>query len=260
MPATSSTHYYDDEEFDYRDYWHGREYEHQAELIALERCWQHIGQINRIIDIGGGYGRLTPHYLPQAKFCILSEPAMKHLALAQRHFLGEPRLHYVANVGEHLSYQANSFDVALMIRVSHHYQDLQPPIAEISRILKPGGWVILEVSNKIHCLATLKHLRLGLSKFRQSLESIDRRKPHNRRDTVVPFTNHHPKQVSQILRQNQLMPHQYLSVSNFRHSIIKKLIPLSLLLSLEKLVQPIASAAWWGPSIIILARKAYKKA
>ena len=57
--------------FDYPSYWEGREYEHNSELIALRRLISLIPKIDTLLEIGAGFGRLTPEYLYRAKRIIL---------------------------------------------------------------------------------------------------------------------------------------------------------------------------------------------
>jgi len=50
---------YNDPNFDYTQYWIGREYENASEEIAIRRLLKNR-HFKNAIDIGGGYGRLCP--------------------------------------------------------------------------------------------------------------------------------------------------------------------------------------------------------
>jgi ubiquinone/menaquinone biosynthesis C-methylase UbiE len=69
--------------YDYPSYWIGRDYEHRSEVIAIEGFLKSIPKINRVLDIGAGFGRLTKTYLFRSKKVILSDPSSKLLKIAR---------------------------------------------------------------------------------------------------------------------------------------------------------------------------------
>lgn len=84
MAATRNNYfcYYDDSKFEYRDYWHGRKYENDSEIIALKRFFSKIDKSVKLsklslLDIGAGFGRLASFYLPKVKSAVLLEPSKK---------------------------------------------------------------------------------------------------------------------------------------------------------------------------------------
>ena len=94
-------------------------------------------------------------------------------------------------------------------------------------------------------------------KFKKiSEDPIDIRTRGNRNSEAIPFVNHNPKTVIKELAHNGLKVEKILSVSNLRNSAIKKLVPTSVLLSVEKVSQPILSKSFFGPSIFLLVKKA----
>ena len=79
--------FYDGPAHDYLGYWKGRDYEHEAERIAIDRLLsgQHF---THAVDVGGGYGRITA-LLPQyADHVTLAEPSKVQLDKAAK-YLGE---------------------------------------------------------------------------------------------------------------------------------------------------------------------------
>ncbi|MCJ7829513.1 hypothetical protein MUP50_00265, partial [Patescibacteria group bacterium] len=74
---------------------------------------------------------------------------------------------------------------------------------------------------------------------------------------TVPFYNYHPNQIKTLLLSNEFKIIKCLSVSNFRHSWLKKISPLPLLLFFESCIQIINSKLsilnYHGPSIFVLA-------
>ena len=62
---------------DYSSYWQNREYEREAEKIALEKLFSRIPgkEQKTILEIGGGFGRLAAIYAPFFKDVIFLEPS-----------------------------------------------------------------------------------------------------------------------------------------------------------------------------------------
>lgn len=243
MPAT-----YDS--YNYPSYWQGREYEHQAEAIALKRLLAKIAPKNLLVDIGSGFGRLTKVYASSFDHCYLVDPSAKLIRLAKKMLQDYKNIYFQKGKAEKLPLPDEKFDLAISIRVAHHLPDLEKPIKEIQRILKPGGFLILEFANKIH----------GKSLFRaalgRKLNFFTSHLPEERsKDEKMPFFNYHPSHIKSLLLANQFTLLKILSVSNFRNPIFKRLIPQKVLLLLEALFQPLLASLSFGPSIFILAQK-----
>jgi len=77
---------------------------------------------------------------------------------------------------------------------------------------------------------------------------------------ATPFFNYHPNQIKTLLLSHDFKIIKSISVSNFRHPWLKKLIPLKLLLKMENLRQEInlSQHFYLGPSIFVLAKKENK--
>ena len=61
--------------YDYPRYWQGREYENLAEKMVLRKLLKRVPK-GKIIDIGGGYGRLAKIYAPLFKRSFLIDPSI----------------------------------------------------------------------------------------------------------------------------------------------------------------------------------------
>ena len=241
--------------YNYQRYWRGREYEHEAELVALEKLFSMVPQKNRqtILDVGAGFGRLAPIYANKFTSCVLVEPSQKLINQAKRK-LNYQNLKFKPGRGE--SFQIKTkFDVVLTVRVAHHIQDLPAFLKNINHHLKNDGFLILEFANKTNFKARLKALFRGDWSFSKDLTSVDRRSPANINQKTILFLNHHPQKVKQDLEQSGFKIVTQLSVSNFRFPILKKLIPTGVLLRGERALQPFLGKIGFGPSIFILAQK-----
>jgi len=243
--------------FDYQKYWKGRDYEDGAERIALSRFLNSVGKKELLVDIGAGFGRLTELYLPFAQKVFLCEPSKKLSGIAKKKFADIPKITFCKTSLPNLTLKKSSFDVSLMVRVIHHFQDSKKVIKELFRVLKPGGFLVLEFANKIHFKALMKAILKGNFSFLSDVKPYEQRTKESIAKRKIYFFNHHPKKILKDLKDCGFEVKEILSVSNFRDPIIKKIIPLRVLLFLEKITQKPLSFIYFGPSIFILAYKSH---
>lgn len=242
--------------YDYPGYWKKRKYEDLSEKIALKKLFREIPKKNSLIDIGGGYGRFIETYTKIFKKCLLIDPSEKLLELAKKKQDKFKNIFFKQGKAEKLPVKANQFDVVLMIRVIHHLPQLEKAFKEAHRVLKPGGFLILEFANKIHLKSTIKAI------FKRKLGYLLSHAPENiSSKKSVPFFNYHPSHIKSMLIINGFKIKKTFSVSNFRNPVFKKLIPLSVLLFLESHLSLLTShlSLFPGPSIFILAQKKQRK-
>ncbi len=243
--------------YDYPNYWIGRDYEHGSELIALKAFLAKISQIGTIVEVGAGFGRLTPAYFYRAKKAILTDPSAKLLKIAREEFLDKKNVHILQAGIEslHGKIRGGSADLVIMVRVLHHIKDLDEALATIKRILKPNGYLILEFPNKMHLKATLRQFFRGNLTYRFDIFTSDKRSAKAKRLNRINFLNYHPDLIFEKLHENGFTIIEKRSVSNIRSSFIKNLLPCSFLLSLEKVLQTPFASVNFGPSVFVLARK-----
>jgi ubiquinone/menaquinone biosynthesis C-methylase UbiE len=125
----------------------------------------------RILDVGCGLGDFAAALVEhgaQAIGCDVAEEALRRARA--RH----PGIEFVRS-GEELPFADGSFDAAWAGEVLEHVQDVLGLLAEVQRVLRPQGWLI--VSTPDHGPA--KRLHLGLS--RRAFETtFDPRSDHVR--------------------------------------------------------------------------------
>jgi len=240
--ATSS--YYNDPDFSYTKYWQGRDYEHQSEIMALNKLLAG-SHFTSGADIGGGYGRLIPTLAHYCQKIVLVEPSQKQRRQAKD-------VKTINGTSENTELPDSSLDLVSIVRVLHHLPDPTQTLSELHRILKPNGVLVLEFANSIHILARIKSLITGQTISRLPVE---RRRPVNIRRGSIPFVNHHPEVIFKLLNSSGFKIKKTLSVSNFRSPFLKKILPLKLLLVLESISQSLFSNLYFGPSIFVLAYK-----
>jgi ubiquinone/menaquinone biosynthesis C-methylase UbiE len=243
------------DEFDYAAYWQGRHYEDKAEKIALKKFFDLIPQKDSLIDIGAGFGRHTKLYAPLFNRCLLVDPSENSLAQARRDLGSYSNLTFRVGKAEMVPAAAESFQVALLIRVIHHLEKPADAFREVFRILKPGGFLVLEFANKIHFLARVRAIIGGDFSFVGNLLPQEQRSTESIRKGKINFSSHHPQKIEKDLLEAGFAITSSLSVSNLRFSLFKRTIPSSPLLFLENILQNPLAKFYFGPSIFILAKK-----
>lgn len=243
--------------YDYSAYWEGRDYEHNSEVVALKRFLSKIPKINTIIEIGAGFGRLTPLYAYRSKKIILTDPSARLLGQARKNLADLQNVHFLQSGIEKLSENLpkSQADLVVLVRVAHHFPDLETTFQTVNALLRPGGYFILEYANKIHFKAVVKQIFHGNFNFPSDLSPSDQRSAKSIHKHTIPFLNHHPAFVSYALNKAGFRQIEKLSVSNFRSPFLKTYMPLEVLLSLESFFQKPLNYINFGPSVFILAQK-----
>lgn len=217
-----------------------RKYEDLADRLAIRRLLPK--HMTNFVDIAGGYGRLADEYLNRAERATLFDYSKTELAQAKE--LYGDRLQTKAGDIYHLPFADGSFDALMMVRATHHFDNMQKVTDELYRILKPGGVAVIEVANK----KTLpKMFRYWLKKSDINPFSLE---PAHLRDlSARGFYNYHPKYIEAIFRQSGFKIDEVLSVSNFRSQKLKKLFGTKNLTRLEKPAQKLLAPVRFAPSI-----------
>jgi len=243
--------------YDYLNYWVGRDYEHKSEVIALKAFLQKIKKIKNILEVGAGFGRLVPSYAFRAKSIILSDPSAKTLKIAREALADRKNIKYIHSSLENLpaKVRPNSIDLIVMVRVFHHIQDINSAFKIIYRMISPNGYFIFEFANKRHIKAVLKELLKGNFSFLKDQTTIDVRSQKSIKQGTIPFLNHHPDKIKEILSQNGFEVIEERSVSNIRSPFLKNIFSTDILVAIDGLLQKPFSRLDFGPSIFILAHK-----
>jgi len=242
--------------YDYPRYWRTRKYEHLSEVVAIREFLSTRGKLKKLADIGCGYGRLLPAYVDSAEKIILTDPSSRLLKIAKDVCKGENieiKKGSVENAGDKI--EKSSLDAVVLVRVLHHVEDLDKAFGSINSTLKKDGLLIVEFANKLHGKAIFKNIIKGNFTFPLDIFRIDRRSKKNKKEKSIAFYNYHPDEVKRILEENGFKVIEKRSVSNFRSSFIKKIIPLSILMYVEKKLQKPLASVNFGPSIFLYAKK-----
>lgn len=238
---------YNDPSHNYLHYWDGREYEHAAEEVAIRRMFKGK-QFKRIVDVGGGYGRICPILKDYSERVTLAEPSQQQLDIAKDFLKDRKGIDMVLAQADALPFKDASIDAVTVVRVIHHIPDPEEEFAEIARVLKPGGYLFIEFANYANFKNRIK--------FATKLKRIPREPVDIRtHESDIAFVNHNPHTVRKQLAHAGLQVEKVLSVSNFRSPSLKKLLPKGALLQAEKLTQFPLARTYFGPSTVYLLKK-----
>ncbi len=239
--------------YDYPAYWIGREYEHFAEIIAIKAFLEKIPKIRSILEIGAGYGRLTPSYAYRAKRIILTDPSKNLLDIAKKS-LPKRKIKFLKAKVEDLPEKIppHSIDLIILVRVLHHIEDIEKMFSVIKKISKRNGYFILEFANKRHLKATIEEFIHG--NFTFLLDIFTKDISTSLKKDSLPFNNYHPDRISYLLKKYGFKIVDMRSVSNVRSPFLKRLLPTELLLAIERNLQRPLAKIFFGPSVFILAK------
>jgi SAM-dependent methyltransferase len=243
---------YNDPSHNYLHYWDGRDYENDAEEMAIRKLLRGK-HFKTAVDVGGGYGRLCLLLEEFADDVTLAEPSQQQIDIAKDFLKDHPEIHRKLLQAADLKFNDGSIELLTMIRVMHHLPDPTPEFAEIARVLSPNGYAIVEVANYSHIRNRVKHLIKGQ---RLPVKPVDIRSSVNKREEEIPFVNHNPNTVLRQLEHAGLVAEATLSVSNLRSPGLKKVVPKRAMLAVENVLQRPLSGLYFGPSVFFLVRKA----
>ncbi len=223
-----------------------REYEDQADRMAIRKLLPK--RMEKFADIGGGYGRLANEYLKRARKVYLFDYSKTELEQAKEIY-GDKIETKAGDIYE-LPFKDGELDGLMMVRVTHHLKNLKKAVAELYRVLAPGGVAVIEVANK-RTLPKMMRFVTGRSK----VNPFDHKVANYREISKAGFYNYHPKYVEEIFEKVGFKTDKVLSVSNFRSKTLKKVFKTDNLVKMENKAQQILAPIRFAPSIYYKLRK-----
>ncbi len=151
----------------------------QERRLAMIRQWGHPQGAMILVD-GCGVGAYALHLLEDSPFVFAFDIEHKRAVEAHRQV---PNVHVAAS--EHKPYPTNTFDLILSHEVLEHVEDDRAALAEMARVLRPGGRVVIFCPNRWYPFETHGHYWRGKYHFGNT-----------------PFINYLPDAL-----RNRLAPH-----------------------------------------------------
>lgn len=115
-------------------------------------------QGKNVLDLGCAGGFMAEAMTARGARVVGIDPAADAVAAARRHASATGlTIQYDVGVGEALPYDNASFDAVVCVDVLEHVADLSRVLAEVARVLRPGGVFLFDTINRnpIARLATI---------------------------------------------------------------------------------------------------------
>jgi len=237
---------YQDADYE-KGFWGERQYEDMIEQSVIRRLIK--GPYSKLIDIGGGFGRLIPSYISAVKErSLLFDYSQKLLDSAQVRFHNEPRFEAIQGSFYDIPLDKHTFDAAISVRVIHHVEDVATYLKEINRVLKPDATFILEYANKRNWLEILRRL-IGRSKLHPFSLS-----PENRSISGLTI-NFHPRYLKRMLALKGFKIEKQVASSLLRSPLLKKLVGQRMMAKIENSIPLWIRPFALTPSVFLVLRK-----
>ncbi|MBH5316982.1 methyltransferase domain-containing protein [Paenibacillus sp. GSMTC-2017] len=98
----------------------------------------------KVLDIATGGGHVTKQLSPYVSLVCATDLTVDMLSTAQKHLTPScENVMYVVADAENLPFLANTFDLVTCRIAAHHFPNPQLFVKEASRVLKPGGKLLL---------------------------------------------------------------------------------------------------------------------
>lgn len=185
----------------------------QDRRLAMILHWGQgaVGQtLGRVLDAGCGVGMYVKALLPYADQVYGIEIEDEHLEIAAHTV---PAAYLQAAAAEALPYADNQFDLILSHEVLEHVADDRQAIAEMVRVLRPGGRAVIFVPNRLYPFETHGHYWGGVYHFGNTplinyLPDVVRNRlaPHVRTYTAHALRRLLLGQPVRILQHTQIFP------------------------------------------------------
>jgi len=158
----------------YDQHWMQRRIFAPVQRTVLELAQEQVARPGAIIDVGCGTGKLLAlarDRFPDAKL-VGVDAAIEMVRQAQASHLTEA-IQFQQAMAEELPFPDVSFDLAFSTMTFHHWKDQNRGVAEIARVLTPGGrWLLAEFVATGFMKHVRKVLRLHQFPDRASLQAI----------------------------------------------------------------------------------------
>ncbi len=220
----------------------GRAYEDGAEVLALKKLLPSSG--NHLLELGAGAGRNTRRYQGFERVTLV-DYSTTQLSQAIKRLGAQAQYRFVAADVYRLPFAPAAFDAATMIRTIHHLSDPQIALEQTRKCLSEDAVFLLEFANKRNIKAILRYW-LGKQDWnpfsREAVEFVE-----------LNF-DFHPASVRSMLKNAGFAVEKQVCVSWLRAGFFKRIMPLWLMLSKERVLQAIASWAVLSPSVFLRNR------
>ena len=102
-----------------------------------------------VLDVGCGGGFMSEAVARRGANVTAIDPATRAIAAARAHAASqELEIDYCEGIGEDLNVPTGSMDVVICVDVLEHVNSVPETLAEIGRVLRPGGVLVFDTINR----------------------------------------------------------------------------------------------------------------
>ncbi|MBW3536840.1 MAG: methyltransferase domain-containing protein [Actinobacteria bacterium] len=124
----------------------GADPEYAEQIFPLVGSELELLQPERVVDVGTGEGQLARLAAAMGAHVVGLDPATAQLAVASER---GGVVDYVAGLAAGLPVRAGSVDAVIACLVFEHIEDVDAAIAEVGRVLRPGGWFLFVLNHPL---------------------------------------------------------------------------------------------------------------
>lgn len=162
--------------------------------------------IATVLDVGTGPGHFIPVLLAAFPHAAISgiDPDRQALHTARQNF---PEFTFREMKGETIDFPDNSFDCASISMALHHLSNIQQTLNEMRRVVKPGGWIIVNelVSDNLNPAQNVHKLMHHFRSKIDRLNGICHNESFTRNEVLQHITQSLPNIVLRFENQSQTM-------------------------------------------------------
>jgi ubiquinone/menaquinone biosynthesis C-methylase UbiE len=119
----------------------------------------------RVLDIGAGPGVFTPQLLGRGAVCTVVDLSFEMVAAGRKQIAGAPgRAQFMVGDIDRLPLASASFDAAICVGVLQYLPSIEFALAELARVVAPGGSVVLTFPNSRSPLNALHRAAVGVAR------------------------------------------------------------------------------------------------
>jgi ubiquinone/menaquinone biosynthesis C-methylase UbiE len=105
--------------------------------------WAHARNPLTVLDLGSGTGRFTPILAETFGGPVYGVEPSERMRQVAEQTATHPNVRYLAGSAEAIPVPDQACDIVLMFLVFHHFIDRRAAVAEIRRVVRPGGRILI---------------------------------------------------------------------------------------------------------------------
>lgn len=232
-----------------------RESGFRAQLAIMMRMLG--GERGDILDIGCAAGSEISDLRRMGFHVVGIDFSPSMLGYAIQRFAGDPDVHFCQGDVEFLPFRSASFDQVICLGVLEYLPDYRPALAQISRLLRPGGLAVFSIPSRISPYYLTEEILEGLlGPTCRALKRLASKRlpagqaPRPSRNLCIPW------QLRRLTREFGLSPDQC-AFTNFFVYPLERLSP-AVHDRLAEFLERFGSRkliAWTGSQYVLSARK-----